>query len=353
MTTRAIFDPIYGFIHLPKELFSIIDHPIFQRLDRIRQCGMVSHVYPSATQSRKAHSFGVAYLTRKWAQHLDPTIDQATLNNLTIAALCHDIGHGPFSHLFDHLQVALGVRETHEERSVRFLKEINEMVGMDYTTMLEIECMITGQLGTQRDKPWLYQLVSNPVNGLDTDRFDYLIRDSYYTIQLIDKSLIERIIYNSYLDEGHIIYKSKIMDDIMHLYKARYDMFNRVYCHTTVMKFETILIAAFKLGVHAIKWLDDYDNLIRMDDISLLSILRNHPYTAPYIDLLEHHKFLPDGPYTYTLCIGYSKSQHNPLMNVEFRDAEGRYVEGHTFDTPILFSQSRTVNYGFLYTEND
>jgi len=353
---KAVYDIIYGLMEFPDIVWQIIDHPLFQRLDRVRQCGIISQVYPCATHTRKAHSLGVAFLARKWANHLkscyDGIITEKDILNITIAGLCHDIGHGPFSHLFDHMMKYMKHKSSHESRSIKYLENINNdlALGLDVD---EIALMILGRKGSRPAPAFLYQIVSNSINGLDADRLDYLSRDSYYTIHLVDQTLPMRIIHNSLLDsKGDIIFKQKIADDVLHLYKSRYDMFNRVYCHKTVMKLEAVLLCAFKHfyldeDTSAPKKVDDSE-IALCDDLTLLDIMRKNPRSASIIkNFYDKRNFLPEGDNAYTLNIRYTSSGNNPLDKVKFVNKQNElvYICSNIIDMPTKFKTTRTVKF--------
>uniref|UniRef100_A0A3Q3G196 HD domain-containing protein n=1 Tax=Labrus bergylta TaxID=56723 RepID=A0A3Q3G196_9LABR len=193
-------DPIHGSIELHPLLIKIIDTPQFQRLRFIKQLGGVYFVYPGASHNRFEHSIGVGYLAGKLAEALrsrqpDLSITDRDVLCVQIAGLCHDLGHGPFSHLYDGLFLP-----KHERGSRLMLdhlvKENNLKPMMKYGLKPEeditfIKEMIAGPLQESkeqelqfkgRSKEWsfLYEIVSNKKNGVDVDKFDYLARDSSY-----------------------------------------------------------------------------------------------------------------------------------------------------------------------------
>src|SRR5207245_8764697 len=98
-----IVDPIHDFITIYKHELDIIDTPIFQRLRRIRQLAGAHLVYPGAQHSRFEHSLGTMHIASQAATMLKEKkyLDSDDVANLRLAALLHDIGHGPFSHLFE------------------------------------------------------------------------------------------------------------------------------------------------------------------------------------------------------------------------------------------------------------
>ena len=104
--SKTIHDRVHGQVNLHGLLVAVMDTPEFQRLDKIAQLGGCSYVYPSATHSRKEHSIGVAHLAEKMASHLQKTQPELSVTDddvlcVALAGLVHDIGHGPFSHMFE------------------------------------------------------------------------------------------------------------------------------------------------------------------------------------------------------------------------------------------------------------
>ena len=97
--SRTIYDVVHGHIILDKYVWDFIDTPEFQRLRNLKQLGNTHYIFPSATHSRFEHSIGVAYLSNKLINHLSS--ESNFEKTITLAGLCHDLGHGPFSHLFD------------------------------------------------------------------------------------------------------------------------------------------------------------------------------------------------------------------------------------------------------------
>jgi HD superfamily phosphohydrolase len=101
--SRTVFDAIHGHLTFDSYVWDIIDTIPFQRLRNLRQTGNLHYVFPSATHSRFEHSIGVAYLSNKLFTHLATNKEDFRYYEkvVTLAGLCHDLGHGPFSHLFD------------------------------------------------------------------------------------------------------------------------------------------------------------------------------------------------------------------------------------------------------------
>jgi len=117
---KKIYDTIHGFIPISENIQKIIDTPEFQRLRDLKQLGATNYVFPSATHTRFEHSIAVSYLGKTMIENIkknqpELNISQREIELIEIAGLIHDIGHGPFSHLWDHYVIFTDEKE-HEER---------------------------------------------------------------------------------------------------------------------------------------------------------------------------------------------------------------------------------------------
>ena len=127
MNPKQIFCPIHGIIGITPLMKKIIDTPEFKRLHGLRQLGAAYLVYPSANHTRFEHSIGVAHLAGIMIKHLQQNqpeleITDRTIELVQIAGLVHDIGHGPFSHMYDEIMEHYGLPE-HEERGIKIFKK--------------------------------------------------------------------------------------------------------------------------------------------------------------------------------------------------------------------------------------
>ncbi|XP_006003881.1 deoxynucleoside triphosphate triphosphohydrolase SAMHD1-like [Latimeria chalumnae] len=214
---KVLNDPIHGHITLHPLLIAIMDTPQFQRLRDIKQLGGAYYVFPGASHNRFEHSIGVAYLAGCLARNLQEKqpelqIDDRDVLCVQIAGLCHDLGHGPFSHLFDRMfipQARPGRNWKHETASVQMFEHLITSNGLK--TSLEenglilpediifIKEQIIGPIpesGTQspsngnqptwsykgrpKEKGFLYEIVANETNGIDVDKWDYFARDCHH-----------------------------------------------------------------------------------------------------------------------------------------------------------------------------
>ena len=184
--SKEIFDPIHEFISITPLMQTIIDTPEMQRLRDLKQLGATYFVYPSATHSRFAHSLGVSYLAGKMMQTLQKNqpeleITDRDIEITRIAGLIHDIGHGPFSHLYDE-HVRKYDEAEHEERGCKLF---HSMVHKYKIALTDIEVkQIVNMVNPHGESKyyWAYQIVANKVCQIDVDKLDYTLN---YIIQII------------------------------------------------------------------------------------------------------------------------------------------------------------------------
>ena len=239
-----IVDPIHDFITIDKNELNIIDTPVFQRLRRIRQLAGAHLVYPGAQHSRFEHSLGTMHIANQAATILKEKkfLDSEDVTNLRLAALLHDIGHGPFSHLFEEV-LQKKKRISHEEIGARLI--LKSEIG-DLLTKAGFDKDFVSKLAFGNSK---YQFMNEIISGgLSADMMDYLLRDGYFTGAEHAKIDFMRII-NS-LD----VHNKKLSLDRSALYSfesmmiSRYQMFKAVYFHKTVRAAEVMLLEAMLLA---------------------------------------------------------------------------------------------------------
>jgi HD superfamily phosphohydrolase len=233
---KIINDPVYGFITVPFDLaFDIIEHPIFQRLRRIKQLGLTHYVYPGALHTRFHHALGAMHLMQRAIKVLrqkNIEITEAEAEAVTLAILLHDIGHGPFSHTLEHTIMNLH----HEDLSVLLMEKLNET----FNGALDLAIKIFKK---KYPKKFLYQLVSSQ---LDMDRMDYLNRDSYFTGVAEGVIGYDRIIQMLSVVDNELVVEEKGIYSIEKFLIARRIMYWQVYLHRTVLSAEQMLIRILK-----------------------------------------------------------------------------------------------------------
>ncbi len=184
---RDFYDPIYGRIIVPSEFLGIIDSGYFRRLQYLRQLGLCYLSFPGGNHTRFEHSLGAFHLAGLIGNSLEKSTvgivaDRTRLSYiLRLAALCHDIGHGPFSHMSENVLLGLGSTVTHEDMGAAILNHELETAfspfkKFDITPKL-IGCLLTHSSTSDPMATCAMDLVSS---DLDVDRLDYLQRDSHY-----------------------------------------------------------------------------------------------------------------------------------------------------------------------------
>jgi len=237
-----IFDIIHGNISIDPLAKRIIDTEEFQRLRNIKQLGCCNYVFPSATHTRFEHSIGVYHLARKYIEILSnggKYFTNEKVKCIVCAALIHDLGHGPYSHLFDEL---FDESKNHEYRSVQIFKGMNQKYNFGFSEdeiLLIKNIICPTNIIILKEEKYIYQIVSNK-NGIDVDRFDYIMRDIKMT-GLNYGIEYERIMNHSRIVNGEIVFSEKVRTNIEDFFRIRFIMYKDVYNHRTVRGIEYMM----------------------------------------------------------------------------------------------------------------
>jgi uncharacterized protein len=271
---QRVRDPVHGLIIFEKNLpidqlaWQLIDTPEFQRLRRIRQLGMSEFVFPSATHTRFAHSIGVYHNARRLMEVVKREEGSGFSNEraeeILIAALLHDVGHGPFSHTFEGAREALaekynlGPIEKHEKFSAKIIRNEDGQIKQILEAFRNgITEKVASILDSDDPTDFYHAVVSS---SFDADRLDFLVRDRYMTgtkTGSIDEQwLIDNLAKHDVLvpqdDDQPIsvptfVFKAKGRQAAEDFLLARYRLYTQVYLHKTTRGFEKILSAIIML----------------------------------------------------------------------------------------------------------
>ncbi len=253
MALRRYSDPVHRIIALDRNLpfdallMALIDTPEFQRLRRIRQLGLAFVVFQGAEHSRFAHSLGVMHtmtLALDTLQRSGVRLDAQVCGLARLAALLHDIGHGPFSHVMEKV-----LHQRHEDWTTRIISDpatathqllANHDPQLPDTLMALLEGRFRPRFATQ--------LVSSQ---LDCDRFDYLLRDSLMTGVSYGCYDLPWILHALTVDTTNdsLIVRARGVLAVEEYLFARYHMFRRVYFHHALRAAENMLVAMFRRAV--------------------------------------------------------------------------------------------------------
>jgi len=271
MAHLDIIDPIHDFVRVYDNELKIIDTPIFQRLRRIRQLSGAHLIYPGAQHTRFEHSLGVMHIASMAGQVLAEkgVVSSDDIQILRLASLLHDIGHGPFSHLFEEIFEEKR-KISHEDlgRDIILKTEIGDIISKNGFDKKLITKLAFGDSKLQ----FMNEIISGV---LSADIMDYLLRDGYFTGAEHAKIDHHRLTHS--LD----VYKNKLALDKSSLVNfetmmiSRYQMFKAVYFHKTVRAGEVMLLEAMdlaegELGLSSMN-LDEYLQL--SDDVILAKLL--------------------------------------------------------------------------------
>lgn len=262
-----IYDNIHGYINIDELASSIIETPIFQRLRNIHQTGVLYLVFPTACHSRFEHSIGTYYLSKLMITNIknsnkELNISEELISLVSIAGLCHDLGHLLFSHLFDnefipnleHYEQLKLLTDNiyHQNRSTYLLKYlvikyninlnndqlqiINDLINPNDYLLQYNKWNNKYKIGT-----WIFQIIANPINSIDVDKFDYLTRDSYNIGLKLNFDYI-KIINNAKVINNNICYSLKCSEDIYNMFFIRYRLHRQIYNHKKVKAIEILII---------------------------------------------------------------------------------------------------------------
>ena len=244
MDVKIINDPVFGFIKIPRGiLYGIVEHPLFQRLNRINQLGLASVVYPGARHTRFQHSLGAFHLMSEAIQNLQQKgqfIFDSEAEAVQAAILMHDIGHGPFSHVLENTLIH-GI--SHEEISLMMMEEINRSMNGQLNLAISI-------FKGEYPKNFLHQLISSQ---LDMDRLDYLRRDSFYTGVTEGNIGSARIIKMLNVIDDSLVVEQKGIYSLENYLTTRRLMYWQVYLHRTCVAYEKVLVNMLKRAKELIR----------------------------------------------------------------------------------------------------
>lgn len=239
---KVVRDPLHGFIELTETEDRVLQTPIVQRLSRIKQLSHSYLVYPGAVHTRLEHSLGCLHVATRICERL--RFDDETAKHVRLAAFLHDVGQGPFSHLFEQpMRWINGSNFSHEIVSQLILQKdptIRVAVGDEVD---EISSILDGD-----------SVMSDVISGsLDADKLDYLRRDSLHTgvaYGLFDLERIVRTICKvSAGDREYLAIMEKGKDSLESYRLARYSMHVQVYEHHTRLIADNMFLRAVKIAL--------------------------------------------------------------------------------------------------------
>ena len=287
-----IQDPVYGYIYITEAEKEIIDSFPVQRLHRLRQLAGAEYVYPAANHTRFEHSLGVMYLAglacenSNLAEHL--TRDE--IQTIRLAALLHDVGHGPFSHVYEHLLVKLN--KTHEDLT-RWLIEKSELkdklqkIGQNPST---IGKLAVGKLES-KGMSFVDQIIQS---AMDVDKLDFVVRDTYHTGAKYGYVDVLRLIHAFDVSEGNLAVDLGALSALESLILARIESFKSIYFHRVSRAAQIMIATAMdnakdELGLADFKTPEEY---LALNDYTAWTMLKTCEKSRRTIEDLERRHLL-------------------------------------------------------------
>ena len=330
-TEKFIRDLVHGYVYLTNYELELIDTTEFQRLKDIRQL-TCQHIYPAARHTRFEHSLGVLELTRQAVTHLNKngiisTNEKNIFNedlqfNVAIAALLHDVGHCPFSHLgekefdkdevwerlFSNVESKLSNTELHKffcslnknnkkkpgaiheqiscivilEKYYDIINNVKSqtennlhpdfeliircILGIEYATTSELFNTSHEKYSENLKKNTMVNLINSSV--FDMDKLDYIMRDSYMTGIGTPKIDTLRLFRNMYLNKEYsIIFTSRAVPALQNMIDARDELYMYVYNHHAVVFSDYLNSYIFRRLSHNSLKLDSFINKIIQNEV--------------------------------------------------------------------------------------
>ena len=268
-----IIDPIHDFVRVNSNELKIIDTPIFQRLRRIRQLSGAHLIYPGAQHTRFEHSLGVMHIASMAGHALNEKgiVSSDNIQNLRFAGLLHDIGHGPFSHLFEELLQKRKMSHEDIGRDIILKTQIGDLISANGFNKKFITELAFGDSK--------FQFMNEIISGaLSADIMDYLLRDGYFTGAEHAKIDHNRLTYSLDVYKNKLALEKSALVNFETMMISRYQMFKAVYFHKTVragevMLLESMYLAEEELGLSSTS-LNEY---LKLTDEVILSKLLNLP----------------------------------------------------------------------------
>ncbi|MCF0217495.1 MAG: HD domain-containing protein [Malacoplasma sp.] len=235
-----IKDPVHKEINFynDKWLLDFVYSYEMVRLLEIKQLGTSFKTFPSATNNRYSHCLGAFCVAQKFAKHFIAQISKPDRKLFLIAALLHDIGHGPYSHVFEKIS-----HLNHEEMGWKIIKNENlKIYHLLKKNKINIDNLINVYSG-KCEKNWIGRLISS---NLDVDRIDYLLRDSYFVGTNFSTIDVNFLIERSFLINNDVYFSSTAANYIESFLLGRYYMHQDIYDNKNTYAYEWCLIKIFE-----------------------------------------------------------------------------------------------------------
>src|SRR2546425_7568287 len=286
-----IKDPIHGYVRISDTERTIIDTEPFQRPKRISHLAASEFVYPAANHTRFEHVIGAMHLAGALAEALPIDLPQDQQEQLPLAALLHDIGHGPFSHVFEPLLTKY-LGKNHEDFVPWLVNETEisqrlESAGLDPKILGRLAI---GKLADSK-QPYLDQIISS---GVDVDKMDYVVRDSFHTGAGYGSIDVHRLLYTMDIVEGNLSVDGTAVATLESFLLARLESFRTIYFHRASRAVQIMIVQALEAAKDELNLLafDRPEDYLRLDDYKVWTDLKECKQSKKIMQDLEARRLL-------------------------------------------------------------
>jgi HD superfamily phosphohydrolase len=286
-----IKDPIHGYVKISLIERSIIDTQPVQRLKRIRQLAGSEFVYPAANHTRFEHVIGAMHLAGNLGEALPVDLSREVREQLRLAALLHDIGHGPFSHVFEPL-TAKYLAKSHEDFVPWLVKEteIADRLEAEGFNPRALGQLAVGKLAS-KTRPYLDQVISS---SIDVDKMDYVVRDSFHTGAGYGSVDIHRLLYAMDVIDDSLAVNGSAVATLESFLLARFESFRTIYFHKASRAVQIMMVRALEAAKDELQLLsfDSPEDYLNLDDYKVWTALKECKSSRRTMKDLEARRLL-------------------------------------------------------------
>ena len=286
-----IKDPIHGYIRFSGIERSVMDTRPVQRLRRLRQLAGSEFVYPAANHSRFEHVLGAMHLAGALSEVLPSHLTAHDQEQMRLAALLHDIGHGPFSHVFEPLMVR-HLKKTHEDFVPWLVTETEVADQLDKAGFNpgRVGLLAVGRLRDKK-RPYLDQIISSSV---DIDKMDFIVRDSFHTGAGYGSVDVNRLLYTMDVINGNLSVDGRAVATLESFLLARLESFRTIYFHRASRAVQIMIVQALEAAKDELNLLsfDKPDDYLRLDDYKVWTDLKECKKSRKPMQDLEARRLL-------------------------------------------------------------
>jgi uncharacterized protein len=288
-----IKDPVYGYVYVTEAEKQLIDSYPVQRLRRLRQLAGSEFVYSGANHTRFEHCLGVMHLAGRLSenQNLSQLLSEEEVQLIRMACLLHDVGHGPFSHVFEHLLVKF-LDKTHEDMTRWLIQEseLKDIISSVGYNPDDVAKLAVGELRRPK-RAFLDQVIQSAV---DIDKLDFVVRDTYHTGAQYGYVDIFRLIHMMDVLGENLAVDVGALSALESFVLARLESFRSIYFHRVGRAAQIMLATAMEkakdeLGLIEFNEPEDY---LKLTDYTVWTKLRECKASQKIMYALERRKLL-------------------------------------------------------------